>query len=93
MRAVWNGTVIAQSQETVVVDGNHYFPEASVDDNCLSLSETTSVCSWKGTANYYSLVADGKTNEDAAWVYKNPKDAAMNIKNHLAFWRGVEVIE
>ena len=91
MRAIWNGTVIASSDDTVVVEGNHYFPAASVDQAVLRPSQTTSVCPWKGTASYYSLEVDGKTNADAAWFYPEPKDAASQIADHVAFWKGVEV--
>jgi len=93
MKAIWNGTVIAESDETVVIDGNHYFPPESVDGSYLSSSEVTSVCGWKGTANYHSLMVAGKLNPDAAWYYADPKSAANEIKDHLAFWRGVEVVE
>ena len=85
MKAIWNGTVIAESDETVVIDGNHYFPPESVDDSYLSSSEVTSVCGWKGTANYHSLMVAGKLNPDAAWYYAAPKSAANKIKGHLAF--------
>lgn len=93
MKAIWNGTVIAESNETVVIDGNYYFPPESVDGSYLSSSEVTSVCGWKGTANYHSLMVAGKLNPDAAWYYADPKSAANKIKDHLAFWRGVEVVE
>jgi uncharacterized protein (DUF427 family) len=93
MKAIWNDEVLAESDETIIVDGNHYFPADSVNSAYLSHSDTTSVCSWKGTSNYHNLVVDGQTNEDAAWYYSSPKDAAMNIKDHLAFWRGVEIVE
>ena len=89
--ARWNGTIIAQSDDTVVVEGNHYFPRASVDARCLEDSVTTSVCGWKGTAKYHSIIVDGKTNKDAAWYYPEPKDAASNITDRIAFWKGVEV--
>lgn len=89
MKAEWNGKVIADSDETVVVEGNHYFPPDSVLREFLQPSSTTTVCPWKGTASYYSLVVAGKENRDAAWYYPNPKEAAAEIKNHVAFWRGV----
>ncbi len=89
--ATWNGTVIASSDDTVVVEGNHYFPRASVADGVLTDSATTSVCPWKGTASYHSVVVDGQTNTDAAWYYSAPKDAAKQITNRIAFWKGVEV--
>ena len=89
--ASWNGTVIAQSDTTVVVEGNHYFPRSSVKDGVLTDSVTTSVCPWKGTASYASVVVDGQANVDAAWFYPAPKDAAAEIKDHVAFWKGIEV--
>ena len=89
--ATWNGEVIAESADTVVVENNHYFPLSSVKDGVLSETATTSVCPWKGTASYYSVTAGGKTNTDAAWYYPTPKDAAAEIKDRVAFWKGVEV--
>ncbi|WP_157016805.1 DUF427 domain-containing protein [Mesorhizobium xinjiangense] len=89
--ARWNGTVIAESDKTVVVEGNHYFPLESVNTQYLKPSDTTSRCPWKGVAKYYSLLVDGEANEDAAWVYADPSDAAAAIKGHIAFWKGVEV--
>ncbi|MEO7423522.1 MAG: DUF427 domain-containing protein [Ornithinibacter sp.] len=89
MRAIWNDKVIAESDTTVVVEGNHYFPLASVDQEVLRPSATQSVCPWKGTASYWSLEVDGQTNPDAAWAYREPKDAAAEIKDHVAFWKGV----
>jgi uncharacterized protein (DUF427 family) len=91
--ATWNGTVIAQSDDTVVVENNHYFPRASVRDDLVRPSDTTSVCPWKGTASYLSLAVDGETNADAAWFYPEPKDAAAEIKDRVAFWKGVEVTD
>ena len=91
--ASWNGTVLAQSDHTVVVEGNHYFPRESVVDGVLTDSARTSVCPWKGTASYFSVVVDGQTNTDAAWIYPEPKDAAAEITGHVAFWKGVEVAE
>lgn len=90
-KAVWNGNTIAESPKTEVVEGNHYFPAESVDRQYVKESPTHSVCPWKGTASYYSLVVDGKENKDAAWYYPEPKDAAKQIKDHVAFWKGVEV--
>jgi uncharacterized protein (DUF427 family) len=90
-RAVWNNAVIAESDSTVIVEGNHYFPMESVKSELLEASSKTTVCSWKGTANYFTLVVDGQTNPDAAWYYTDPKDAAKEIANHVAFWRGVSV--
>ena len=89
--ATWNGTVLAKSDDTVVVEGNHYFPLEDVDQSVLRASEATSVCPWKGTASYYDVVVDGEVNAGAAWYYPAPKDAAAEIKDHVAFWNGVEV--
>jgi uncharacterized protein (DUF427 family) len=89
--ASWNGAVIAQSDDTVVVEGNHYFPRDAVDPKYLECGATTTVCPWKGTAHYHSIIANGKTNADAAWYYPEPKDAASEIKDRIAFWKGVEV--
>ncbi len=91
VKAVWNGETIAESGETVVVEGNHYFPIGSVKKAALKPSATTSICPWKGTASYYSVVAGGKENTDAAWYYPEPKDAAKQIKGRVAFWKGVTV--
>ena len=91
MRAVWNDQVIAESDDTVVVEGNHYFPLASVDPAVLSASDKHTTCPWKGQASYYSLTVDGKTNPDAAWFYPEPKAAAAQIRDRVAFWRGVTV--
>ncbi len=91
MKAEWNGTVIARSDDTVVVEGNHYFPADSVVRDHVSPSPTTSVCPWKGTASYYDVVVDGEVNQAAAWYYPQPKAEAASIKDHVAFWRGVTV--
>ena len=93
MKAIWNNTVLAESGDTEVVEGNHYFPPESIDKDFFEASDHTSVCPWKGTASYFSLVVDGERNENAAWTYPNPKDAASEIKDHVAFWKGVEVVE
>lgn len=93
MRATWNGEVIAESDETVVVEGNHYFPAASVRAELLEDSDTHTVCGWKGTASYKSLVVRGDRNPDAAWYYPDPLEAASNIAGRYAFWRGVTVEE
>jgi len=89
--ASWNGQTIASSDDTVVVEGNHYFPRSSVTEGVLVETETTSVCPWKGTASYASVVVDGTTNTDAAWYYPAPKDAAKQIQDHVAFGKGVTV--
>lgn len=91
VEARWNGAVIARSDDTVVVEGNHYFPPEAVDSALLRPSATTSVCPWKGTAHYYSLAVDGRENRDAAWFYPETKQAAENIRGRIAFWKGVEV--
>lgn len=93
MRARWNDKIIAESNETIVIENNHYFPEESVNKEYLMNSETNSVCPWKGLASYYSIVVDGKTNVDAAWYYPGPKKSAEPIKNYIAFWKGVQVIK
>jgi uncharacterized protein (DUF427 family) len=90
-RAVWNGVVLAESDETIVVEGNHYFPPQSVNEEYFSDSDMTTVCGWKGTANYYNVEVDGKANPAAAWYYHTPEDAASEIKDHVAFWGGVKV--
>ncbi|HNE88654.1 MAG TPA: DUF427 domain-containing protein, partial [Actinomycetota bacterium] len=89
MRATWNGAVLAESDATVIVEGNHYFPPDSLNREYFSDSDTHTVCPWKGTASYYSVTVDGQVNEDAAWVYPQPKEAASEIADHVAFWRGV----
>lgn len=93
MRALWNGKVIAESDDTVLVEGNHYFPDSSVDPAYFTASDKRSSCPWKGEAHYKSLVVDGASNPDAAWYYPTPKDAAANIRNHVAFWKGVTIEE
>jgi uncharacterized protein (DUF427 family) len=90
-RAVWNGTVIAESSDTVVVEGNHYFPAENVKQEFLHPSETHTVCGWKGTASYYSLDVNSQTNPDAAWYYPDAKPEAGQIKGRIAFWKGVKV--
>lgn len=90
-KAMFNGQTIAESDHTVLVENNHYFPPESVNKAFLKASDVTTHCPWKGDAKYYDVVVDGKTAEYAAWYYPNPKDAAKEIKDHVAFWRGVEV--
>ena len=89
--ATWNGSVIAQSDDTVVVEGNHYFPIESVTPGVLDDSTHTTACPWKGTASYYTLEVNGATNVDAAWYYPTPKEAAAEIVDRIAFWKGVTV--
>ena len=91
VEAIWNGRVIARSDDTVIVEGNHYFPRDAVDSSLLVPSTATSICPWKGTANYHSLQVDGATNADAAWYYPEPKSAAEEIRDRIAFWKGVKV--
>jgi uncharacterized protein (DUF427 family) len=93
MRAIWNGQVIAESDETIVVEGNHYFPAGAVKQEFFSHSPTHTTCPWKGIASYYTIEVDGQTNKDAAWYYPTPKDAAKQIAGYVAFWRGVQVKE
>ena len=90
-RASWNGTVIAESDRCVVVEGNQYFPADTVKREFLQQSDTHTVCSWKGTASYYDVVVNRETNKDAAWHYPEPKSEALNIKGYIAFWKGVKV--
>ena len=90
-KAMWNGKVVAESDDIVVVEGNLYFPRESIKEEYFKPSSTNSTCHWKGVASYYSLEMDGKTNQDAAWFYPDPSEAAMNIKDRVAFWRGVSV--
>ena len=92
MKAEWNGKIVAESDSTIVIEGNHYFPPGSVRQEFLQSSPTTTVCPWKGTAHYYNVVVDGAENRDAAWHYPSPKEAAAEIKDHVAFWRGVNVL-
>jgi uncharacterized protein (DUF427 family) len=91
VQALWNGEIIADSDDTVVVEGNHYFPRASVRDDVLRESSTQSRCPWKGLASYLSLDVAGQTNPDAAWYYPEPSEAAKNIQGNVAFWKGVEI--
>ena len=91
MKATWNGTVIAESDDTVVVEGNHYFPAASLDRALVTDSATKTTCSWKGVANYYSLQVNGQENRDAVWYYATPKAGAEAVKDRVAFWKGVQV--
>ena len=93
MKAIWNGTVVADSNDTVVVEGNHYFPASAVDKKYLLASNTKTMCSWKGQASYYTLFVEGDANPDAVWFYPDPKEAAAEIAGRLAFWQGVRVVE
>lgn len=93
MKAVWQGVTIAESDDTVVVEGNHYFPLASIQQEYFQDSDHQTSCSWKGTSNYYSIHVNGNTNDNAAWYYKDPKPDASKIKDRVAFWRGVQVTD
>jgi uncharacterized protein (DUF427 family) len=91
VKAIWNGAVLAESDRTEVVEGNHYFPPETVKRQYFTDSSTRTVCGWKGVASYYTVEVDGRQNPDAAWYYPEPKDAAKNIAEYVAFWKGVEV--
>ena len=91
MKATWRGTTLAESDQTVVVERNHYFPADSINRKNFRESETRTICHWKGEANYYDVVVKGQVNKDAAWFYPAPKDAAKEIKGYVAFWRGVQI--
>jgi uncharacterized protein (DUF427 family) len=91
MKAVWKGAVLAESNDTVVVEGNHYFPAAALAREHFRPSETHTTCGWKGVASYYDVVVDGEVNKDAAWYYPDPKDAAKSVADRVAFWKGVTV--
>jgi len=93
MKAIWENTLLAESNKTIVVEGNHYFPSDSIKREFFKASDTHSTCPWKGLANYYNVQVGEKVNPDAAWYYPEPKDAAKSIKDHVAFWRGVKVSE
>lgn len=93
MKAIWNDQVIAESDNTTVIEGNHYFPPESVKKAYFKSSDSHTTCPWKGQASYYSIEVDGKENTDAAWYYKNPSQLAKGIKDHVAFWKGVEIVE
>ena len=92
MKAIWNGTVVAESDDTVVVEGNHYFPAAALKREYTLPSTLHTMCSWKGQARYYTLCVDGDANPDAVWFYPDPKEAAAEIKGRVAFWKGVKVV-
>ena len=93
MKAIWNNRVIAQSDDTIPLEGNQYFPVDSVKKEFLKESQTHTVCGWKGTASYYDLVVEGGENKDAAWYYDDPSYASEHIKDHIAFWRGVQIVQ
>lgn len=91
MKAVWNGVTLAESDQTIVVEGNHYFPPETVKREYFVETRTHTTCPWKGLASYYTVAVDGRSNPDAAWFYPDPKPAAANIKGYVAFWKGVSV--
>jgi len=93
MKAIWNSKTIAKSDETIIIERNYYFPPESVDKAYLKESIQSSVCPWKGTASYYDVVVDGKTNKDAAWYYPQPSENAKQIRDYVAFWRDVEILD
>lgn len=93
MKAVWNNKVLAESSNTIRIEGNHYFPPEDVNNEYLKESSTHTICPWKGKASYYNIVVGRKKNIDAAWYYPNPKDVVTEIRNYVAFWRGVEIVE
>jgi uncharacterized protein (DUF427 family) len=92
MQAIWNRTVVAESDQTIVVEGNHYFPEDSLRPEYFTSSRSMTICPWKGKASYYHLTVDGETNRDAAWQYRHPLPLARKVKNRVAFWHGVQVV-
>ncbi|MFC0875633.1 DUF427 domain-containing protein [Saccharicrinis sp. FJH2] len=93
MKAIWNNKIIAESDDIVTIEGNSYFPVDSADPDILKISDTHTVCHWKGTASYYNIDVDGKTNKDAAWYYPDPKEQAKGIKGRVAFWKGVKITD
>ena len=93
MKAIWNSQVLAESNETIVIEGNHYFPPQSINKDFLKSSTTHTTCPWKGEASYYSLEVDNEINSDAAWYYPEAKHAAKNIEGYIAFWKGVEIVK
>ncbi|WP_283642132.1 DUF427 domain-containing protein [Croceibacter atlanticus] len=93
MKAIWNNTVIAESNSTIIIENNHYFPPSSVNSAFLKPSETTTVCPWKGEASYYTIKVNEDINKNAAWYYPNPKEKASDIKDYIAFWKGVSITE
>jgi len=91
MKAIWNDTLLAESDDTIVIEGNHYFPPSAIKEDYFHETDTHSVCPWKGTASYYTIKVNGDENKDAAWFYPEAKEMAKNIENYVAFWKGVEV--
>ncbi len=93
MKAIWNNEILAESRDTIVVEGNHYFPPETIKKEYFRESDTHTTCPWKGLASYYDIVVNSEVNKDAAWYYPEPKEAAGQIKNYVAFWKGVKVVE
>ncbi len=93
MKAIWNNTILAESDDTIVIENNHYFPADSIKSEYFKESSSHTTCPWKGVASYYSIEVDGQTNTDAAWYYPEVSELAKGIKDHVAFWKGVEVVE
>ena len=93
MKAMWNGVTLAESARTVVIEGNQYFPPGSIKNELFRRSETHTTCPWKGVASYYDIVVNGQVNKDAAWYYPTPSEAAQQIKDHVAFWKGVQIVD
>ena len=93
MKAIWKNHVLAKSDDTVIVENNHYFPPSSINRQYFQTSDKKTTCHWKGEASYYTIIVDGNENIDAAWYYPSPKEAAKEIKDHIAFWKGIEVTE
>ncbi|WP_339850190.1 DUF427 domain-containing protein [uncultured Dokdonia sp.] len=93
MKAIWNDQVIAESNDTVVIENNHYFPHDAIKKEFFTSSELQSTCPWKGVASYYTVTVDGKENKDAAWFYPEVSELAKGIKNHVAFWRGIQIVD
>ena len=91
MKAIWNNKILAQSSETIVIENNHYFPPSSLNRQYFTVSQTTSMCPWKGTAHYFTVEVNNKKNVDAAWYYPEPSTAAKEIRDYVAFWNGVEI--
>ncbi|MCH9023864.1 MAG: DUF427 domain-containing protein [candidate division Zixibacteria bacterium] len=93
MKAIWKDMLLAESNKTIVVESNHYFPPDSIKKDFFQPSDTVSFCPWKGDASYYTIKVGDELNKDAAWFYPDPKEKALNIKNYVAFWKGVEIVE
>ena len=93
VKAIWNGTMLAESDKTIVVEGNHYFPPDTIREEYFHDSSTHTICGWKGVASYYDVTVDGKTNNNAAWYYSSPQPAAEKVSGYIAFWHGVDVRE